>query len=177
MYLLANQDFPNFSAINNRVISPRDRRYNCICWAASSDNLWWWPWPSNYAYWPAGVPRQVNIGAFEKAFETLGYKRCKDGQFETGIEKIAIYANSSDEPTHAARQLPSGEWTSKLGRSYDIEHTDETTVEGPEYGLVVIFMDRKINKKAKVSSASGIDLYDYFLSKAKVILNLFRSLG
>lgn len=48
--------------------------------------------------------------------------------------------------THAARQLPTGKWTSKLGRSEDIEHTTPEAVSGTTYGAMVCFMGRAIGK-------------------------------
>ena len=49
---------------------------------------------------------------------------------EAGFEKIAFYAAPDDTPTHVARQLPNGRWTSKLGSWEDIEHATERDVEG-----------------------------------------------
>lgn len=46
--------------------------------------------------------------------------------------------------THAARQLPSGQWTSKLGKSEDIQHESAEDVSGGVYGEVVEFMKRPI---------------------------------
>jgi hypothetical protein len=76
------------------------------------------------AYWPEGVPRSETVEAFIQAYRTLGYEICDSPALEPGVEKIAIYVNNrvDREPTHAARQLPSGKWTSKLGRAEDIEH-------------------------------------------------------
>lgn len=62
--------------------------------------------------------------------------------YEKKFEKIAIYVNAYNKSTHAARQLSSGRWTSKLGRLEDIEHA---TVEGlyrSDYGAVAVFMRR-----------------------------------
>jgi hypothetical protein len=43
---------------------------------------------------------------------------------------------------HAARQLPTGRWTSKLGKAVDIEHDTPEGVTGPVYGAVVKFLRR-----------------------------------
>ena len=40
---------------------------------------------------------------------------------QIGVRKVVLYADGN-EWTHAARQLPSGRWTSKLGDYEDIEH-------------------------------------------------------
>ena len=134
--------FPKFNSGNNLVTSPATPQYNCICWAASRDDLWWWPDQELIYYWPPGVPRVETVDAFVAAYRTVNYKVCKNGSLEENYEKIAIYVDISGSPTHAARQLLNGKWTSKLGRSYDIQHEDEFTVEGPAYGRVAIYMKR-----------------------------------
>ena len=91
-------------------------------------------------FWPAGVPRRLTIEAFVEAYALLGYAKCGDGSLEPGFEKIAIY--SKGLPTHAARQLSDGRWTSKLGQSEDISHDAVETVEGPLYGTVEVYMKR-----------------------------------
>jgi hypothetical protein len=70
----------------------------------------------------------------------VGYAPCADGSLEPGYEKAALYA-TDEGPTHAARQLSNGRWTSKLGPDDDIEHTLEGLVS-PVYGTVVQFHRR-----------------------------------
>jgi hypothetical protein len=53
--------------------------------------------------------------------------------------KVAIYA-SGGELTHAARQLPDGQWTSKLGDLEDIEHDTLEALKCEEYGKPVLIM-------------------------------------
>ena len=74
---------------------------------------------------------------------------CADGTLEAGFEKVALYASASGNVTHAARQMPSGAWTSKLGVMEDIEHAtlsgledDGTQPDG--YGRVVQFLTRPL---------------------------------
>ena len=77
-------------------------------------------------------------------FLAAGYELCGDGNLEDGYEKIAIYAKDG-EPTHAARQLGDGRWTSKLGKYEDIEHDSLDALNGEgfgEYGSVALFMVR-----------------------------------
>ena len=45
-----------------------------------------------------------------------------------------------------ARQLPDGQWTSKLGQIIDIEHK-LSAVEGPNYGKVSAIVARISNSK------------------------------
>jgi hypothetical protein len=77
----------------------------------------------------------------EGAFRALGYEPCADGHPEAGYEKVALYGNTTFY-THAARQLPSGKWTSKLGPFEDIEHDTPDDVAGGVYGEVMVFMRR-----------------------------------
>jgi hypothetical protein len=81
-----------------------------------------------------------------KAYETVGYKLCRNSSLEVGVEKIAIFgvesADGTKIPTHASLQLESGEWTSKLGPHEDILHKTEEAVNGPVYGKPVLFMSR-----------------------------------
>lgn len=118
------------------VTSPDTWRYNCIAWAVGDINRWWWPAHPD-AYWPNGCLEEVTILAFERMFATLGYEPCNIGRRESGYEKIVLYA-LKDQPTHAARQLKNGRWTSKLGKNVDIEHKVRD-LEGPRYGKVVAY--------------------------------------
>jgi hypothetical protein len=58
--------------------------------------------------------------------------------------KIAVYADGAT-PTHAARQLSSGWWTSKLGPSLDIEHATPEAVAGGVYGVVAVILSRNVS--------------------------------
>ena len=138
---------PNLNSHNHCITSPPRNRYNCIAWAAGSDTRWWWP--DKYGSWPPGVLREVTLSAFLAAFGTLGYEECQDGILEVGHEKVALFAKRDDSgvlvPTHAAKQLCDGQWTSKLGPSEDIEHKKPEDVNGPSYGAPVRFMRRAIS--------------------------------
>ena len=78
---------------------------------------------------------------FIEAFATLGFSQCDAVEYEKGFEKVAIYVDTSGKPTHAARQLSSGLWTSKLGNLQDIEHEIDG-VSGDLYGSVAVIMKR-----------------------------------
>lgn len=128
--------FPRLRKSTYRVCSPETREYNCIAWAVGRSDLFIWP----FMQWPPTCPHEETIDAFVSAFRTFDYDTCKDGQFEQGFEKIALYADGK-KPKHAARQLVNGRWTSKLGQNVDIEH-DLSDLEGPQYGKVVMFFRR-----------------------------------
>ena len=95
------------------------------------------------AFWPKGVLRSVAVAAFEDAFRTLGYARSADGALKDGYEKVAIYVDPVGKPTHMARQLGDGRWTSKLGDQQDIEHGTPQGVEGAKYGTASIYLERQ----------------------------------
>jgi hypothetical protein len=137
------QAFPGLRGTAYQVTSPHDDKYNCIAWAAGDTTDWWWPDEADNpdsAHWPPGVPRVETLEAFREAFAILGYLVCDDDQLEAGHEKIALFARAG-VPKHAARQLPSGLWTSKLGPMEDIEHALHD-LTGTVYGAVVLVMKR-----------------------------------
>jgi hypothetical protein len=146
--------FPGLDATDYRVTSPKDRRYNCIAWAAGDLRRWWWPDPppdDEGYYWPPGVSNEETLAAFVAAFATLSYTPCDGDAVEAGQQRIALYATADGVPTHAARQLPDGRWTSKLGRWEDIEHR-LPHLEGKTYGAVVQIMKRRIIEEVTPSS-------------------------
>jgi hypothetical protein len=124
--------------------SDRTPRYNCIAWAAGDDNRPWWPRDDPLApyYWPF-LDGDETLDNFVRAFESLGYTECTpDGSIEDGVEKIAIYADALDVPQHAAKSLPNGMWTSKMGNGEDIEHATLGIVAGREYGQPKRFLKK-----------------------------------
>ena len=132
--------FPGLRGHAWSVTSPPDQNYNCIAWAAGDTTVRWWPDAASELHWPAGIPRVATLAAFRAAFAALGYADCGDEALEPGFEKIALFAQNG-EPTHAARQLPSGRWTSKLGKREDIEHALHD-LTGLIYGSVALVMKR-----------------------------------
>lgn len=135
--------FPKLSQTSYRVTSPATPEYNCLAWAAGDDRQWWWPDAMGQGYWPVDVAREETLEAFEEAYRTLGFSQCEDASLERGFEKVAIYANKL-VPTHAARQLSDGRWTSKLGPLEDIDHDALDAVEGDWYGKVALVLKRPI---------------------------------
>ncbi len=124
--------------------SAPDKRYNCIGWAAGDSSQWWQPSGMGGDYWPPGAPLEVTVEAYRAAFEAEGYMPCPTGDFETGYEKVAIFAVAGIDPSHAARQRPDGQWTSKLGEGVDISHKSPEDVGGGLYGEIVLFLRRAL---------------------------------
>jgi hypothetical protein len=138
---MANLGFPNLHAFVET--SPATPKYNCIAWAAEDTENFWWPKPDPGYYWPPTVLREVEIGRFIEAFRTCGYEPCDNGDREAGWQKVVIYAQSDGTPTHMARQLEDGRWTSKLGNNIDITHPTVEALEGNQYGKAAQYLRRK----------------------------------
>lgn len=135
--------FPDLRQARYEVTSPADAGYNCIAWAAGDTSRWWEPDSWNLRYWPADVPRDYTLQAYVEAFRWLGFVECPDASLEEGWEKVAIFARDDGTPTHAARQLPDGTWTSKLGQLEDIKHYQLEQVSGEHYGQPVVILRRR----------------------------------
>jgi hypothetical protein len=140
-------DFPDLTQENHTITSAPDTRYNYTAWAAGVTTRKWWPDRRNIGFWPKGVQRVETIGAFVEAYGALGFRLCFDGSLQPGVEKLAIFGrivqpDKPPVPTHAALQLESGQWTSKLGDLEDISHAPVEAVNGPVYGKVVCYLER-----------------------------------
>jgi hypothetical protein len=143
--------FPNLNRTEYRVTSAETEDYNCIAWAAGDSSQWWWPNPDDY--WPDTAPREETLDSFRAVFEAMGYQECATADFEVDFEKIAIFVDSDGVPTHAARQLDDGAWTSKLGDWEDIKHDSLNALENAPfmnslYGTVSLFMRRRRNQNS-----------------------------
>lgn len=123
-----------------RITSPESDRYNCIAWAAGDATRRWWPGEPDY-YWPPDAPQGETLESFQAVFAALGYRECAGDELEPGYEKVAIFAKDG-WPTHAARQLPNGHWSSKLGRWEDIEHHTLQALVSSLYGGVACLLRR-----------------------------------
>jgi hypothetical protein len=132
--------------IDYQVTSDKTRQYNCIAWAVEATDAKWWPDPLGIGKWPDDLPRAETIEAFVHMFGLFGYVQCADGLLEEGFAKVAVYAirqfDGSLLPTHAARQLPSGKWTSKIGDFEDIEHASVGSLNSDDYGEPVCYLRR-----------------------------------
>jgi hypothetical protein len=128
--------FPSLAAEGSVVASPKTHSYNCVAWAAGDVSRWWGPG----IYWPG--PPGDDLAALAGLFAALGYAPCVGDDLEASHEKIALYADDQGEWTHAARQLPDGWWTSKLGPDEDILHRKPEALVGDLYGQVQLIMKR-----------------------------------
>jgi hypothetical protein len=138
--------FPHLSDRDYQITSPATRKYNCAAWSLAATDAKWWPDPFNIGRWVPNLPREETVEGFLRLFVYFGYEQCHDGALEEGYEKIAIYAlrqaDGSLSPQHFARQLPNGNWTSKLGDFEDIEHHLLESLNGASYGTPVCYVRR-----------------------------------
>jgi hypothetical protein len=116
-------------------------KYNCFAYALGKTDAFW----AYNAEWPPDVPRRPefpdHIDGYIELFTTFGYASCsalsgvRPDHFdqEEGLEKVALYAkeNSANGITylqcpHVAKQLPSGNWSSKNNQFDIFEHAPES---------------------------------------------------
>lgn len=120
-----HNSFPHMN--NFEIIGPPDNTFNCIGWALGMNNHFIWP--------------GYNIENFDDLIDKAGGEECEDGKLEPGFTKIALFGSDlgyKTEPTHMARQLSNGKWTSKLGGNGKIIH-ELNEMEGGCYGHVIKF--------------------------------------
>lgn len=134
---------PRLENSDYRITSPRDARYNCFAWAAGDAGRVWSPsMLGSGVYWPPGIPALPSRSGVIAAYRVCGFEVCDSPEVDPGFEKIAIFEDDNGEPRHAARQLASGAWTSKLGPHVDIEHQEVDAVGGFFYGEPRLYMRR-----------------------------------
>ncbi len=137
--------FPKIRKEGYKIASTETVNYNCFGWAIHDASRWWSPIENNGYHWPESFSRDLDVGNYVKLFQSVGnFKPCQNGDYEDGFEKIAIYANSQGHATHAARQISSRKWTSKLGDWEDVEHDTLEALEGDFYGKVVQILKRAV---------------------------------
>jgi hypothetical protein len=148
--------FPNLRNDVHFIITGEETpNYNCIAWAATYDDQWWWPLQADQPFildgvtysWPISEIKDTLIGTFIRLFTALRYEKCDDGKLEKGFRKICLYSIDGINVTHASRQITYGKeigwWTSKLGESNRITHSEPEGLHGPAYGSAVVFMRSK----------------------------------
>jgi hypothetical protein len=169
---------PQLASANIDIKSPTDRGYNCIAWAVGDDSKIWSPAVAvggkqlGGYYWPDDVEVLPTVGATEKVFQAHGFVRTQISDFalETGVEKIAIFGyDVMNLVTHAARQVPSGRWASKMGENADVEH-DLHDIEGDMFGEV-----RSIMRKDSAASSVPESSSDEITAELVVVTRRTRS--
>lgn len=133
------KSFPGLARSPFAITSPATPQYNCIAWAVGDNTRFWWP--SRSGFWPESCERLETVQAFRAMLAVHGYVECASDALEPDCEKVALFVDAKGTPTHAARQLRSGMWTSKLGQHVDIAH-ELRGLEGKVYGRVQLMFSR-----------------------------------
>jgi len=90
---------------NHRITNPATGVYNCLAWSAGESFRWWEPG----RYWACPLlSADFTVADVIAARGTDGHYLWPDGVLEVGYEKVAVYADGIDDPTHVAGQLPDG---------------------------------------------------------------------
>jgi hypothetical protein len=138
--------FPRLRDSGYVVTSDYDAEYNCVSYIADDRRQRWEPEERGGWYWPPHLPKNdFSLDNYVRCFEFLMFRRCDDGSFEEGVEKIAVFVDDDGEFSHVARQLSDGWWSSKLGFYEDISHpANELLFQGrpTRYGEHLCFMSR-----------------------------------
>jgi hypothetical protein len=151
---IVEAQIPRLAEHDYRISSPKDPKYNCFAYAAGDTARVWSPvLLGSGVHWPPGIPALPSLTGVIDAYEVVGFERCESPSLEEGYEKIAIFADPASDPRHAARQMPNGEWTSKLGDYVDIEHREVAAVGGEKYGEPVVYMRRATERSAAPSDS------------------------
>jgi hypothetical protein len=128
--------------------------YNCFAFAIGDKSRFWWP-DDPRSYWPQDKAPATVDEISRVLREYFGYGDCLTGEFEDGVEKIAIFSKNG-VATHVALQPSSrnGIWKSKMGSNINMQHdlraVETRTGDDPNeqgYGLVSKFMQIKKHKK------------------------------
>jgi hypothetical protein len=133
--------FANLAVADYQVTSKATEEYNCISWSVHVEDQVIWPDEDEQFSWPVNLPRSESVEVFTEFFVAAGYELCDDGELDAAYEKVALYVDDG-LVVHAARQLPNGRWTSKLGAECDICHNMLGGLEGPVYGQVSVYLRR-----------------------------------
>jgi hypothetical protein len=139
---ITSKFFPNSEKESFLITSPETKTYNCLAWALGDNENWWEA--DEDSYWLPDLPENDDIATIVLLFEKFGFETCAENGHEVGFEKVALFSKDQIVCTHIARQLDNGFWTSKLGVSYDVQHS-LPAMEGGMYGDVYVFL-KKQNK-------------------------------
>jgi hypothetical protein len=127
--------------------------YNCVAWALDPGILdrlpdvggFWWP--DGFCYWPIEILNDYLLVNMKHLLATYGWSQDENRSWETGKEKIAVYATAG-ALQHVARMLLVGDqrglWTSKLFRDIDVTHELEALCGPDRYGDIESVWSRPI---------------------------------
>ena len=136
-----DETFPKLAESGYEITSEPTDSYNCIAYAAGDESNWW-SYSSGFT-WPGAI-RSPFVEDLVDVFRSLGFEVCATPLQEVGFHKVALYSKGRIWK-HAAKQLPGGAWSSKLGPDEDIRHESLEALVGEFYGEVYCIMRRSDN--------------------------------
>jgi hypothetical protein len=137
--LLMDKSFPNSFLEPLEISSPETGDYNCLAWALN-DNSKWYESEDDYC-WFDKIDRDNKLSTIQKIFEQIGFNLTRNSEYQVDIERVALFSTDNIDCSHLARQIGKNVWTSKLGSSYDVNHTLRAIEDGI-YGNPILFLER-----------------------------------
>ena len=138
MLAQVEKDFPALVQLGYVKTSNETPAYNCIAFTMGDQSRPWWPpihpgMQAHDSFWPPSAPCQATVDAFVAMYRQQGFEPCAISRPEPGVIKVALFVEPMEDLVeHAALQLPTGRWLSKMGFHEDIAHTLEG-LEGPPH--------------------------------------------
>jgi hypothetical protein len=125
---------PNYiEGVNGQTTSGQSGLYNCIAHSVQMVLTYIWPDEDEEYSWPPNLDRNDHIDTFVKFYRACGFEPCSDASLEQAYEKVILYGVDKTV-LHAARQLPDGSWTSKVGDLTDVMHVTPNVVTSHRNG-------------------------------------------
>lgn len=166
------RNFPNIDIEGFIVTSDLNPTYNCFAWAGNDDTKCWLPFKSKYYFWYTDNTA-LTLENVINNYSHIGYTEITESSdLEEGYDKVAIYIDEGGEPSHAARQVENGKWTSKLGDREDIEHSTPECLESDSYGKVKVILKRPKKYKQSSTKEENFNEFENFKNLAKGIANV-----
>ena len=141
------------------ITSPADSNYNCVAWVFRKKDFNIWPdvedgekqYYNQYGgsvRWPSQYADNAKLETFTQFFNDIGFIDCEmNWSNELGYNKIALYSIDNVNMSHVSFEGNNNLWCSKLGRTYDIVHSNPFSIECDIYGHVVKIMKAKLQTR------------------------------
>ena len=146
-------DYPNIiNGINFKIIQQDNEDYNCIAHSLGYNHITIWPISKRFWVWDKTLPYINTINNFVSLYRKFNYEICEDSSWEFEYDKIALYISvlsGRNTVSHAAKQIDSYWWSSKIGGDELFEHTLEA-IENKNVGTKYVFLKRPKNLSSLV---------------------------
>ena len=146
-------DYPNIiNGINFKIVEQDDINFNCIAHSLGIRNMSIWPAKLELWVWDKSLPYINTINNFVNLYRKFNYEICEDSSWEPDYDKIALYISilsCRNTVSHAAKQIDSYWWSSKMGGDELFEH-DLEAIENKNVGTKYVFLKRPKNLSSLV---------------------------